>query len=241
MTDRHVAGVRKLCCVTSNLTGVEQNQLVKKKKRKMLFFSGYKYYVCTFDVHVIIAPADLRFELWFEGQKFSGNHEPISVQWDDASLAAPNLLPPPQLARPLTQTTNHAEPKVEVNEGYQSSIFSSPLPTLFYQLPRQSQTSLHTFLGQQSPQFDRENSGSSPFSDTSRPQSLQSSSIALSKGFADGSEHVSSADQVNILRAGYKSVDFGGLAYPQTNLYQLAELPITRLRSFPANAKELPS
>ncbi|OHE98654.1 hypothetical protein CORC01_06105 [Colletotrichum orchidophilum] len=53
------AGALKLCEVRSNLTGVQQEQLVLKQKR------------------------DLRFELWFAGQKFSGNHDPIAVTWEN--------------------------------------------------------------------------------------------------------------------------------------------------------------
>ncbi|RFU80066.1 hsp70 family chaperone [Trichoderma arundinaceum] len=62
------AGVTKLCRVRSNLDGVEQHQLLLKQKR------------------VTVAPADLRFELWFDGQKFSGNHEPVTPQWSEAGL-----------------------------------------------------------------------------------------------------------------------------------------------------------
>jgi hypothetical protein len=55
---------------------------VLKQKRGTCFKKGYKYYICQFDVKVIVAPADLRFELWFGGTKFSGNHDPISVSWE---------------------------------------------------------------------------------------------------------------------------------------------------------------
>lgn len=43
---------------------------------------GYKFYICLFEIRVIVAPADLRFELWFGGQRFSRNHNPIHVEWD---------------------------------------------------------------------------------------------------------------------------------------------------------------
>ncbi|TDZ35296.1 hypothetical protein C8035_v009826 [Colletotrichum spinosum] len=79
---RH-AGVTKLCDVKSNLTGVQQEQLVLKHKRGTCFSRGHTYYILNFDIRVIVAPADLRFELWFGGQKFSGNHEPIAVEWDE--------------------------------------------------------------------------------------------------------------------------------------------------------------
>ncbi|KAM5373928.1 hypothetical protein ACJZ2D_006757 [Fusarium nematophilum] len=76
------ASVKKLCTVKSNLTGVQQHELEEKKKRGCCFSTGYKYYSCVFDVRVIVAPADLRFELWFRGQKFSRNPGPIKVEWN---------------------------------------------------------------------------------------------------------------------------------------------------------------
>ncbi|CCC10430.1 unnamed protein product [Sordaria macrospora k-hell] len=75
-------GAYRLCEVKSNLEGIEQDQLVKINKRGTCWSRGVTFYICQFDVRVIVAPADLRFELWFGGQKFSGNHEPISVDWD---------------------------------------------------------------------------------------------------------------------------------------------------------------
>lgn len=54
------------------------------KKRGGCFRQGYKYYKCVFDVRVIVAPADLRFELWFNGVKFSRGHEPIKVEWNSS-------------------------------------------------------------------------------------------------------------------------------------------------------------
>ncbi len=76
------AGAEKLCDVRSNLSGVQQDQLMKREKKGTCFTSGYLFYICKFEVRVIVAPADLRFELWFGGQKFSGNHDPLTVSWD---------------------------------------------------------------------------------------------------------------------------------------------------------------
>lgn len=56
--------------------------MIMKRKSKRFFFQGRKFYLCTFEVRAIVAPAELRFELWFSGQKFSGNHEPIKIAWD---------------------------------------------------------------------------------------------------------------------------------------------------------------
>ncbi|CAG2000479.1 unnamed protein product [Fusarium graminearum] len=78
------AGAMKLCSVKSNLAGIEQHQLVLKEKRGTCFRRGHKFYICRFDIRVIVAPVDLRFELWFNKTKFSGNHQPVSVQWDAA-------------------------------------------------------------------------------------------------------------------------------------------------------------
>lgn len=75
-----MAGAFKICNVKSNLQGVRQEQLVLKHKRGTCFTRGYRFYVCQFDIRVIVAPADLRFELWFAGEKFSGNHEPITYR-----------------------------------------------------------------------------------------------------------------------------------------------------------------
>ncbi|KAG8669895.1 hypothetical protein FPOAC2_09235 [Fusarium poae] len=78
------AGAMKLCSVKSNLAGIEQHQLVLKEKRRTCFRRGHKFYICRFDIRVIVAPVDLRFELWVNKTKFSGNHQPVSVQWDAA-------------------------------------------------------------------------------------------------------------------------------------------------------------
>ena len=80
----YTAGATKLCHLKSSLDGVQQHQLILKRKRGAFFRKGYKFYVCAFDIRVIVAPADLRFELWFDGRKFSGNHEPIGIKWDAA-------------------------------------------------------------------------------------------------------------------------------------------------------------
>ncbi|KAF6803526.1 hsp70 family chaperone [Colletotrichum sojae] len=88
LTLEDVAGAVKLCDVKSNLTGVQQHQLVMKNKRETCFSKGQTWYVMNFDIRVIVAPADLRFELWFGGNKFSGNHEPIAVTWDQDGTKA---------------------------------------------------------------------------------------------------------------------------------------------------------
>ncbi|VUC34429.1 unnamed protein product [Clonostachys rosea] len=69
----------RLCSVRTNLTGLQQDQLITKYERGTCFSRGKKYYICSFDVRVIVCPADLRFKLWFGERKWPGNQEPISV------------------------------------------------------------------------------------------------------------------------------------------------------------------
>ncbi|KAI8626054.1 hypothetical protein F5Y19DRAFT_488550 [Xylariaceae sp. FL1651] len=80
------AGAKQLCIVKCDLTGVQHDDMEKRRKSKRLIFKGAKFYVCTFEMHAIVGPADIRFELWFSGQRYSGNHEPIKVSWDDEGI-----------------------------------------------------------------------------------------------------------------------------------------------------------
>ncbi|KAI1409476.1 hypothetical protein F5Y13DRAFT_169905 [Hypoxylon sp. FL1857] len=75
-------GAQQLCVVKSDLTGVSHSDMIMKRKSGRLLFQGRKFYLCTFEIRAIVAPAELRFELWFAGQRFSGNHEPIKITWD---------------------------------------------------------------------------------------------------------------------------------------------------------------
>ncbi|CAJ2506693.1 Uu.00g078790.m01.CDS01 [Anthostomella pinea] len=75
-------GAKQLCVVKSDLTGVQHSEMIMKRKARRLIFRGKKFYLCSFEVRAIVAPADIRFELWFAGQRFSGNHDPIKITWD---------------------------------------------------------------------------------------------------------------------------------------------------------------
>lgn len=76
--------------VKSNLAGIQTSELTKKRGDKRAFFiKGRKFYLCTYEVKAIIAPADIRFELWFGGQRFSKNHEPIQIDWGAANGSPP--------------------------------------------------------------------------------------------------------------------------------------------------------
>jgi hypothetical protein len=80
--------VTKLCDVKSNLTGVEQQDLIRVHKKTCILSKGIVYFICRFEVKVIVDSADLRFELWFGGQKFNRNHEPLSIDWDEEGSKA---------------------------------------------------------------------------------------------------------------------------------------------------------
>jgi hypothetical protein len=67
------------------LKEVLEEEFQLKNKRP---WQGKKYYVATFAVRVIIAPADLKFELWFNGRRYNRSHDTISIEWDDAGTAA---------------------------------------------------------------------------------------------------------------------------------------------------------
>ncbi|TVY38313.1 hypothetical protein LSUB1_G004387 [Lachnellula subtilissima] len=77
-------GAFKLCEIESDLTGIGENEFELKNRK---IWQGKKFYVATFSVKVIIAPADLRFELWFKGMKYNKGHDAITVQWDEVGAA----------------------------------------------------------------------------------------------------------------------------------------------------------
>lgn len=84
---RKTAGAKQLCTVRSDLSGVKDNELELKKRSRGFLSRSQKWLNCSYEVRAIIGPADLNFELWFNGQRFSKNHAPIKVTWDDEGLA----------------------------------------------------------------------------------------------------------------------------------------------------------
>ncbi|KAL2286385.1 hypothetical protein FJTKL_07147 [Diaporthe vaccinii] len=86
------SGAKQLCMVRSDLSGVRDSELeaVKQKRRHQALFSrSARWYNCTYEVRAVVGAADLTFELWFNGQRFSKNHAPIRVTWDEDGTAAP--------------------------------------------------------------------------------------------------------------------------------------------------------
>ena len=54
-----------------------------------MFSRSARWYNCTYEVRALVGAADLTFELWLNGQRFSKNHAPIRVTWDEEGAAAP--------------------------------------------------------------------------------------------------------------------------------------------------------
>lgn len=86
------AGAKQLCTVRSDLSGVRDSELElrkQKKKPRALFSRSQRWYNCMYEVRALVGAADLTFELWFNGQRFSKNHAPIKVTWDEEGAAGP--------------------------------------------------------------------------------------------------------------------------------------------------------
>lgn len=77
-----------LCEVSSDLSSADEKKFTEKNKR---FWSlGKHYFKVEYQVRVLIGPADIRFELWFDNQKLSRDQS-IRVEW----TPAPSMPPPP--------------------------------------------------------------------------------------------------------------------------------------------------
>lgn len=87
---KQTAGAKQLCTVRSDLSGVRDSELEprRQKKPRGLFSRSARWYNCTYEVRALVGAADLTFQLWFNGQRFSKNHAPIRVTWDEEGAAA---------------------------------------------------------------------------------------------------------------------------------------------------------
>lgn len=73
------AGAKQLCTIRSDLSGVPDSELDPKYQSKGLFSRTKRWFNCSYEVRASVGPADLKFELWYKGQKFSQNHSPIKI------------------------------------------------------------------------------------------------------------------------------------------------------------------
>lgn len=64
------------------------SELDPRKQSRGVFSRGRKWFHCSYEVRATVGPADLTFELWYKGQKFSKNHAPIKVTWDEEGAAS---------------------------------------------------------------------------------------------------------------------------------------------------------
>jgi hypothetical protein len=69
--------VYKLCTLKSDLKEVLEDEFEIRNKRP---WQGKKYYLANFAVRMTIAPADLKFELWFNGKRYNRGHDPLPIE-----------------------------------------------------------------------------------------------------------------------------------------------------------------
>jgi hypothetical protein len=63
---------------------VNVSEFILKNRR---CWQGKRYYRVSFSVRVIAAPADLKFEVWFNGKKYNRSHDAVTVEWDKEGAA----------------------------------------------------------------------------------------------------------------------------------------------------------
>lgn len=80
----------KICTLKSNLSGIDRSKLVTvKTDTKYPIFGRRNYKACRFEIVAIIGAVDLRFEVRVQGERFSDNHRPLSVNWGAGGTAEP--------------------------------------------------------------------------------------------------------------------------------------------------------
>lgn len=82
------AGAKQLCTVRSDLSGVSDSELEPRRQSRGMFSRSKKWFNCSYEVRATVGPADLTFELWYKEQKFSKNHTPIKVTWDEEGASS---------------------------------------------------------------------------------------------------------------------------------------------------------
>ncbi|TKA80567.1 hypothetical protein B0A49_00619 [Cryomyces minteri] len=78
--------VQVLCEIESDLSSADESKF--KKKNRHFWNRGAPYSRVNYQVKVLIGPADITFELWFDNQKLSKD-QPIKVEFV-AAASAPN-------------------------------------------------------------------------------------------------------------------------------------------------------
>ncbi|KAH8591554.1 hypothetical protein B0O99DRAFT_675246 [Bisporella sp. PMI_857] len=115
-----------LCNVQSDFSSVELTKF--KLKNRHFWNLGDKYHRIDYLVKVALGPADIRFELWHNGQKMSKD-QPIRVEWISAPAPAQ---PPTQPQSPINSSVymqvpfgRDQTPRLVNGNGYASA---NPVP-----------------------------------------------------------------------------------------------------------------
>jgi hypothetical protein len=113
-----------LCEISSDLSSADEKKFIEKNKS---FWSLKKHYFrIEYSVRVLIGPADLRFELWFDDQKLSRDQS-IKVEW------TPPTQTPAMAAGPADHTNSPnygafelADRRQTAGSGFNSGMDRSP-------------------------------------------------------------------------------------------------------------------
>ncbi|KAL8816329.1 MAG: hypothetical protein Q9223_004643 [Gallowayella weberi] len=90
-----------LCEIESDLSSADESKF--KEKNKHFWNLGKHYFKIDYEIKVLIGPADVRFELWFSGQKLSKDR-PIKVEWQE---------PPDAIELPASTQREDGIPELE--------------------------------------------------------------------------------------------------------------------------------
>lgn len=105
------ADTRILCEISSDLSTADEKKFVEKNKN---FWSMKKHHFrIEYSVRVLIGPADIRFELWFDDQKLSRDQS-IKVEW--TPTPAPTM-PSEPVELPIRRQTAKDGGLVEMSEA----------------------------------------------------------------------------------------------------------------------------
>ena len=94
-----LAGAFHLCTIETDLGNVSQDEFERKNKR--CWKRGKLHYLAKFQVRVVIAPVDLKFELWFKERQLSSTHNPVKIELHEGAAIRP---PSPMTSAPVNAT-----------------------------------------------------------------------------------------------------------------------------------------
>ncbi|KAL8901352.1 MAG: hypothetical protein Q9207_005247 [Kuettlingeria erythrocarpa] len=112
-----IGDARVLCEIESDLSTADETKF--KEKNRRFWNLGKHYFKVDYDVKVLIGPADVRFELWFNGQKLSKDQS-IRVEWvaaPPAELPAPPVVPDVSLTESVLSTQYSQQLGVDGGKG----------------------------------------------------------------------------------------------------------------------------